>query len=58
MEFNEVVGAVSTVGFPIVISLLFYWQSVKTTEKLTEIIENNTKAIVELKEKIENKRGE
>lgn len=53
MEFETIVQSISTVGFPIIIALLFYFQSTKTTDKLTTLIENNTKALTELKNKID-----
>lgn len=53
MEFETIIQSISTVGFPIIIALLFYFQSVKTTDKLTTLIENNTKALIELKDKID-----
>ena len=38
---DQILTAISTVGFPIVAFLLMYWQSTKT-------IKENTKAITEL----------
>lgn len=58
---NEVLTAISTVGFPIVICLLvcyfvyYLTKSQKETyEKLSETINNNTIALAQLSQKIDN----
>lgn len=45
---QEILSAISTVGFPIVMCLLMYQNNSKTLEKLQSSIDNNTKAIEEL----------
>lgn len=58
---NDIVSAISTVGFPIVICLImcyFIYYLTKTQketyEKISETIKNNTVAISRLAEKIDN----
>lgn len=58
---NEVLQAISTVGFPIVMCLVLCWyvyQSTQThkeeTEQLRLSLENNTIALTRLIEKMEN----
>lgn len=55
MDFNMVLQAVSTVGFPIVCCGALFWyvnkqgeQHKEEMEKMTEALENNTIAITEL----------
>ena len=45
MEINDVLQAISTVGFPIVACIALYYQNLKTTKALTDL----TGAINELK---------
>lgn len=45
MELNEVLQAISTVGFPIVACIALYYQNIKTTKALSDL----TGAINELK---------
>lgn len=59
MDFNSVLQAITTVGFPIVMCLILMWYINKTeerhkdeTEKLTEALNNNTLAIQSLKDNI------
>ncbi len=45
----EIVGLVNSVGFPIAMCLLLFWDRVKTLNKLSEVIQKNTEALKELK---------
>lgn len=48
MDANTVVQVISTVGFPIAMCLLVYYQNEKTLETLKETINNNTMVLKEL----------
>lgn len=61
MEFNEIISAICTVGFPIVAYGALYWYIIKKdaehkeeTEKMTEAINNNTIALTKLIEELKN----
>lgn len=54
MEVSEVLNAVSSVGFPIVMCVMLYYFNKVEIEKLRETIENNSKIIAELKEVIKD----
>ncbi len=45
MEIETACSAISTVGFPIFMCLLFFWDRVKTIEKLSTVIKSNTEAL-------------
>lgn len=53
---NEIASIISTVGFPIAMCVLMYWQGEKNNQRyddniksLTETINNNTTVLAELK---------
>lgn len=59
MELNEIIQAISTVGFPIVACCALFWQNYKSEErhkeesgKLSEALNNNTIALTELSTKL------
>lgn len=59
MDLNEVVSSISTVGFPIVMCLIVFFQLEKQNErhkeemdKISEAINNNTIALTQLAERI------
>lgn len=52
MDFNAVIQAISTVGFPIVCCGVLFVQN----DKLRSIIEENTKAVISLTDYIKNKK--
>lgn len=59
MDLNEVVSSISTVGFPIVMCLIMFFQLEKQNErhkeemdKISEAINNNTIALTKLAERI------
>ena len=59
MELNEIMQAISTVGFPIVACCALLWQNYKSEErhkeeswKLSEALNNNTIALTELSTKL------
>ena len=61
MEFNDIITAICTVGFPIVAyGALFWYVMKKDTEhreevdKMTEAINNNTIALTKLIERLDN----
>ena len=41
MDVNVITELINTMGFPIVMVGYFIWDKTKTTNKLTEVIENN-----------------
>lgn len=50
---NVVLTGISTVGFPIVMCLIIFYQNEKTIETLKTTIDNNTSIIKELIAKID-----
>lgn len=61
MEFQDIITAICTVGFPIVAYGALYWYIIKKdaehkeeTEKMTEAINNNTIALTRLIEELKN----
>ena len=61
MEFNDIITAICTVGFPIVAYGALFWYVLKKdtehkseVEKMTEAINNNTIALAKLIERLEN----
>ena len=57
---NDVINAISILGFPVFMALLESWYIVKRADETNKIIEENTKAILLLNEKldIENERND
>ena len=61
MEFNDIITAICTVGFPIVAYGALFWYVLKKdnehrseVEKMTEAINNNTIALTKLIERLGN----
>ena len=54
MELNEMLQAISTVGFPIAACVALYYQNLKTTKAIGDL----TGAITELKIYMENSKHE
>lgn len=50
---NAILTGISTVGFPIVMCLIIFYQNEKTIETLKTTIDNNTSIIKELIVKID-----
>lgn len=50
---NTILTGISTVGFPIVMCLIIFYQNEKTIETLKTTIDNNTSIIKELITKID-----
>lgn len=50
---NVILTGISTVGFPIVMCLIIFYQNEKTIETLKTTIDNNTNIIKELITKID-----
>lgn len=50
---NTILTGISTVGFPIVMCLIIFYQNEKTIETLKTTIDNNTSIIQELVAKID-----
>lgn len=50
---NTILTGVSTVGFPIIMCLIIFYQNEKTIETLKTTIDNNTSIIKELVAKID-----
>lgn len=55
---QEIVTAISTVGFPIAMCLLQFYQNNTIITKVTEAINENAKTNVELAQMIRNLKGE
>ena len=56
---DEVIQIIQTLGFPIAVAIAMFWQNNKLQEqhkeemsKITEALENNTLALIELKDKL------
>ena len=65
MDFNSVLQAISTVGFPIVMCLIFSWyikdlneSHKEETEKFTEALNSNTLVLQKLCDAMNVKREE
>ena len=55
VRMPEVIQHIETLGFPIVMCLLIWWDNRKHMDKMTELVQANTRAMVELTDAI-NKR--
>lgn len=60
MDFNTIIAAIGSLGFPIVACVLMGWMFMKFTENyrsdiksMTEIVNNNTMAIQRLVDKLD-----
>lgn len=53
MELETILTAISTVGFPIVMCLIIFYQNEKTIDTLKDTINNNTSVTRELIAKID-----
>ena len=49
---NEIINAISTVGFPIFMCIMIYQNQTKQLNEITKAITNNTNAISELSKKL------
>lgn len=49
---NELINAISTVGFPIFMCVMVYQNQTKQLNEITKAITNNTNAISELSKKL------
>lgn len=58
MEMQEIITAISTVGFPIAMCLLQFYQNNTIISKVTEAINESAKTNIELAETIRNLKGE
>ena len=52
---QEVVKAISSVGFPIVMCGVLFWYIYKVESKLTDAINNLSQAIVRLETRLDNR---
>ena len=55
---QEIVQLISTVGFPIAACLGMGWYISKTQENLRQVVEENTKAVLLLTERLHTERAE
>lgn len=49
MDYTSIVQIISSVGFPIAACIALFWQN----NKLSEAINNNTTALIELRHRLE-----
>lgn len=49
---NDIINAISTVGFPIFMCIMIYNNQTKQLNEITKAITNNTNAISELSKKL------
>lgn len=52
----DIVQLISSLGFPIVACLALGWYIVKKMDKMSEVIENNTKALIMIAQDIKPER--
>lgn len=52
MDYAQITNLISTVGFPIVVCGAMFWYMVTENRAMREVIDNNTKVLIELKEHI------
>lgn len=53
--WNVIIQAISSLGFPIAVTIWLLWERKSSMDKLTEAISNNTKVVEILSERIEKK---
>ena len=66
MDFNTIMQAIGSLGFPIAVCLMCFWYIKQTSEshkqeidKLSEALQNNTLALQKLSDRLEGKyKGE
>ena len=51
-KMNEIINAISTVGFPIFMCIMIYNNQTKQLNEITKAITNNTNAVSELSKKL------
>lgn len=51
---NEIVNVISSMGFPIVACIYMYKYINTTVKELTNVINDNTKILIKLSERLEN----
>lgn len=52
MDYTQITTLISSVGFPIVVCGAMFWYMVTENRAMREVIDNNTKVLMELKEHI------
>lgn len=55
--WNLIIQAVSSLGFPIAVTIWLLWERKSSMDKLTEAIANNTKVVEILCDKIDRSSG-
>ena len=58
MDANVILSAISSVGFPIVVSVALFWYMVTEGRANREAINNNTAAMTKLVEHITGENGD
>ena len=53
MELQEILTAISTVGFPIVCCAALFWKSNRTEKELSDALNNNTLVMQRLCDKLD-----
>lgn len=56
MNSIDIVQLISSLGFPIVACLALGWYIVKKMDKMSEVIENNTKALIMIAQDIKQEK--
>ena len=57
MNSIDIVQLISSLGFPIVACLCLGWYIVKKMDKMSEVIENNTKALIMIAQDIKQEKN-
>lgn len=58
MDVNTITQLISGVGFPIVACIAIWYSYNRVLERVMDAIEANTKALIELSEKLEKEEAE
>ena len=61
---EQIIQLIQSVGFPIACAIALFWQNIKMQEqhkeemlKVTDALKNNTVAIIELKNSLDDRKG-
>jgi len=58
MSVADIIQIISSLGFPIVACLGLGWYIVKKMDKMSDVIDNNTKALIMISQDLKDQRKE
>ena len=58
MSVADIIQIISSLGFPIVACLGLGWYIVKKMDKMSDVIDNNTKALIMISQDLKDQRNE